>query len=910
MKSVQWLSLKRLNKISIRNKLLLFLLIPILSLLFFIYNSHKNERQIQHKAEHVSQRLLSVFSLSSLVTELQKERGLTEGYLQSSDKLQHRSQLNKQRELTSERLLQFYQTLDESTESGETGYKAIIKTYDILFSQRVHLYQASLDPKNNLATFEFYSQLITQSLNLMHYLTELIDDTVLNHQMTAYMALIYLQEQAGKERGLLHGILQSQKINSKKFAILASINSNQNIYLTTFYNEAPEKYQKLMRDKLSDPRVRKVKKISADVLNTYSRLELVNQIQQFIGYGGLIHQFKNYVIRGEQKQIDQFEVKLAQFHEVFENSQYYKIASDEEKNRFKRIIATIEVYHNMIPLVFSRHQNHVAPKEIDHAVKVNDSMALEAIAELRARLTYEDISNWWQEASFVVKQYAQVSQDMEGVINTYVNNMRLQATQGFYLYLALAIGTFIVSVFFAYILLNRLVGDIRQISKTMASMTDGVNQKLSVDGNDEISQMSHSFNQLIEDRAKTEQELKQALEEAQIGIKIKGEFLSNMSHEIRTPLNGVLGMAELVSQTTLDEEQKEYVETIERSGKLLLTIVNDILDFSKLDSGNVQLEQISFDLEKAASDIIKLLSQQAVEKNINLKLKYEQDTPHYFVGDPSRLQQVFLNLISNAIKFTQDGHVLLEIKPQKMDEALYQVKISIQDTGIGIKAKHLTKLFDSFTQAEQSTTRKYGGTGLGLSISKQLVELMGGLLQVESVPDKGSYFYFTLMLVESDALDEVQSSNLSAINKDKVLFSSTMNDIPNESIVTEQQGNVLASVLLAEDNIVNQKVALAMFKKLNIGVDIANDGVEAVRKCQENSYDLIFMDCQMPNMDGFEAAVEIRKNELEIQTPIIALTANALPEDRKKCHQAGMDDFVAKPFKKNDIAKVLEKWMT
>jgi len=245
-----------------------------------------------------------------------------------------------------------------------------------------------------------------------------------------------------------------------------------------------------------------------------------------------------------------------------------------------------------------------------------------------------------------------------------------------------------------------------------------------------------------------------------------------------------------------------------------------------------------------------------------------------------------------------------------MDEALYQVKISIQDTGIGIKAKHLTKLFDSFTQAEQSTTRKYGGTGLGLSISKQLVELMGGLLQVESVPDKGSYFYFTLMLVESDALDEVQSSNLSAINKDKVLFSSTMNDIPNESIVTEQQGNVLASVLLAEDNIVNQKVALAMFKKLNIGVDIANDGVEAVRKCQENSYDLIFMDCQMPNMDGFEAAVEIRKNELEIQTPIIALTANALPEDRKKCHQAGMDDFVAKPFKKNDIAKVLEKWMT
>ncbi|MCP3850766.1 MAG: response regulator [Gammaproteobacteria bacterium] len=908
MKSTQWVHLKWLNSVSIRNKLLLFLLVLTLSLLFFIYNSHKNEQQIQHKAELVDQHLHSVFSLSLLVTELQKERGLTMGYLQSSDKQQQLSKLNKQRQLTGERFVEFYQTLSEPPE--ETAYKTLTKTYDIFFSQREHLYQVSLEPKNSLATFEFYSQLITQSINLMLHLTKLVDDADLNHQMTTYMALIHLQEQAGQERGLLHGILQSQKINSTEFAVLTSINSNQNIYLTTFYNEAPIKYKKLVRDIFGHPRVTKVKKISVDVLNTFSRLELVNQIQQFIGYGGLIHLFKNYVVRGEQKLVEQFENKFEQLHQIFQNSQYLEIASDEEKNRFNQIIATIDVYHNMLPLVSFRHENHMAPKEIDKIVKVNDRMALDAIAELRARLTYEDVSTWWQDASFVVEQYVQVAHLFESDIEYYIKNMRLQAAQDFYLYLVIAVVIFLSSVFFAYILLSRLVRDVHQISKTMNAMTNGVNQKLPVDGNDEISQMSHSFNRLIEERSKTEQELKCALEEAQVGSKIKSEFLSNMSHEIRTPLNGVLGMAELISQTQLDEEQQEYTEIIERSGKLLLTIVNDILDFSKLDSGNVQLEQITFDLEKAGSDVIKLLSQQAHEKKLGLEFKYEQDAPHYFVGDPSRLQQIFINLINNAIKFTHNGHVVLEITPKKMGEVLYQVKISVNDTGIGIKEEHLAKLFDSFTQAEQSTTRKYGGTGLGLSISKQLVELMGGLLEVESVPGKGSCFYFSLTFVAVDTIDEARNSNLLSIGKDKVITDSIMNDISDEPIVVHQEQNTLASVLLAEDNIVNQKVALAVFKKLNLRVDVANDGVEAVKKCQEKSYDLTFMDCQMPNMDGLEATVEIRKNEQGVRMPIIALTANALPEDKERCQQVGMDDFIAKPFKKDDIARVLEQWLT
>ncbi len=1067
------------NQISIRNKLLLFLAVPILSLLFFIYSSYENERQTLDKTEHVKVYLQLVFLLSDVVTELQKERGLTLGYLQDIDDQQELSLLNVQRKITDEKLQLFKQSLKKTIKTTELTYTKLIKVFDDLLVQRIQLHQLSLNPDNSQSIFKFYIRLNNNLINIMHYFVKLIDDPELNRLITAYMALIQLQEKKGQERGLLNGILKSQQIGSYEFGILSGINSNQVIYLNSFFNSAPIKYTQLLRKKLSQPEVFKVEMIRKDILSTYSRLELLNKIQQSIGYGGLIHQFKNYMVRGEPEYIEQFDQGFVQLQDILKTSYYLNTASVEENNRFKRIISTFDVYQSMIPIISQQHKNNIAPKIIDEMVKVNDAMALDTINQLRSRLTYIDVSNWWQDASFVVEQYSQISQLLEHAIVQRIDLLETQGTQGFYLYLALVLGTIFATLFFAYLLLNRLVGEIRYISSAMASMFKGeYNQRLPINGNDEISQMARAFNQLISERENTEQQLKLALEEAQSGIKAKGDFLSTMSHEIRTPLNGVLGMSELLSQTSLDKEQKEYIETITSSGQLLLTIVNDILDFSKLDTDNVELEQISFDLEKAGFDTLQLLSSNASVKKIDLIFNYDIDIPHYFIGDPSRLRQILLNLVNNAIKFTQSGHVLLEMTAETLGQKLYRIKISVQDSGIGIDPVHLTKLFDAFTQAEQSTTREYGGTGLGLAICKRLVELMGGKLQVTSKPDEGSNFYFTLTLPMSDtrakildthvdladisilivddnpvnlaifekylnhykiktvlleqpgrAMEQIKQSQESGHLFDMILLDHHMPELngielarlirskheydrvklilltsggsrsdtekireagfsayhtkpvrseiliqsilnikcnespqpgtslqpeessqsgkspqleesphqeqslpldnsqeagqnestsssniekamtPTSSANLEQKASFSAYVLLAEDNFVNQKVALAVFKKLNLQVDVANNGKEAVERCQNKTYDLIFMDCQMPEMDGYRATAELRKNELDQHTPIIALTANALEEDRQKCLQAGMDDFVSKPFKKSDIIKVLERWL-
>jgi len=345
----------------------------------------------------------------------------------------------------------------------------------------------------------------------------------------------------------------------------------------------------------------------------------------------------------------------------------------------------------------------------------------------------------------------------------------------------------------------------------------------------------------------------------------------------------------LLQLSDLDDAQREYADTIERSGNTLLELVNDILDFSKVEAGQMRLEEVRLDLRELFDEVKNMLGLKARQRGLDFVVEIDPATPTGYRGDPTRLKQVLINLAGNAIKFTSKGEV--RIRAVSIDCGERRVlEIAVMDTGIGIAPDQKTKVFEAFTQADASTTRRFGGTGLGLTISNQLVRLMGGDLRLDSELGKGSTFTIALPLEEVDG----------------------MYSLPPERIAPSKRGQPYAGrVLLAEDNLDNQHIAREMLARLGIEVDLANDGVQVLARLQQSPYDLIFMDCHMPNMNGFDATREIRRREQDDggHTTIVALTASVLPEERERCLAVGMDDYVAKPFSHQDLRAVLERWL-
>ncbi len=553
-----------------------------------------------------------------------------------------------------------------------------------------------------------------------------------------------------------------------------------------------------------------------------------------------------------------------------------------------------------------------------------------------------------------------------------------------------------------------------------------------------------SLQQEILERKRVETKLHRAMKEAEAASRFKTDFLANMSHEIRTPMNGIIGMTELLLSTPLSGVQHNYADTIRRSGRTLLKIIGDILDYSKVEAGQLDIEPIPFDLQVACEDVIELLSPRSEEKSLSLILRYAPNAPRRVVGDAGRIRQVLTNLVSNAIKFTQHGHILVNVECTGITNESAALRVTVEDTGIGMPAGRMSEIFKKYSQITPALSREYGGTGLGLAISKQLVELMGGAIGVQSKENVGSRFFFTLVLPldkqetastsqpratlsgvriliidhssvnrkvlmeqvtswgmrsdavgsSKDALQHLRNAHESREPYQITLIDDQMPGIGGESLARllssepyirqetllvlltslgqrgdaqrmtelgfsayltrpirqselmdvlatiwsarqsgEEVGLVTrhtvaesretarphegemhyalgARVLVAEDNPVNQQVALEILRSFDCTITVANDGLEALEYVKSGEYDIVFMDCQMPRMDGYAATAAIREwQNSQARIPIIAMTAHAMKGDRERCLAAGMDDYVSKPIDPASVLRVLNRWL-
>ncbi len=477
----------------------------------------------------------------------------------------------------------------------------------------------------------------------------------------------------------------------------------------------------------------------------------------------------------------------------------------------------------------------------------------------------------------------------------------------------------IIAAFLITLIISKLItSPIRELALATEKISSGdMEVRIKARTGDEIGALADSFNEMTQKLQGVHEKLIYAKEEAEGANYLKSEFLANMSHEIRTPMTGIIGMTDLLLDTELNAEQKDFLNTTKESANALLNIINDILDISKVEAGKLTLQTIDFNLRMLIEDVVDILVVRASQKGLSLECGIDHNASPLLRGDPGRLRQILMNLGDNAIKFTNSGSVNIAAKLIEETEQTATILFSIVDTGIGIPKAKLERIFEPFIQVDGSVRRRYSGTGLGLSICKRLVRMMGGRIGVENLPQGGSRFWFEIKFRKQSpaapqklpAAETAPISTTGSDNTGRDNPAASLKNIAGPPRDIAEESHLSVRILLVEDNPTNQKVVKNAVKKAGYPIDIVDNGKKVAGALSKADYDLILMDVQMPEMDGFETTKKIRREEGEKKhVPIIAMTAYAMKGDREKCLEAGMDDYISKPIDLQKLLKVIEKW--